>query len=224
MMLWNALTIALVEIRRNLLRAFLTVLGVVIGVAAVIVMVNLGQGATESVTSQVEGLGSNLIMASPGRRLGPGGSTAADFRLADSTAIADNVAGVRAVAPVRNLGVNAVYLQEDWSAQAVGTTVDYFSVGNWTIAEGRTFREAEYRAARPVCVLGETLVAELFGQQDPLGAKVRLKTMSCEVIGTLEAKGQGAMGNDQDNVVVCRSPPCSDACRVARAAVTWARS
>ena len=200
-MFWDALAIAVREIRRNLTRAFLTVLGVIIGVAAVVIMVTLGQGATESVTAQVESLGSNLVIASPGRSMGPGGSSAPNFQSADATAIRDAVSEVRAVAPVRSLGVNAVYLQEDWSAQAMGTTTDYFSVAGWTLAQGRIFTEAESRAARPVCVLGDTLVKELFGRQDPLGAQIRLKNMSCEVIGTLEGKGQGAMGNDQDNIV-----------------------
>ena len=201
-MLWNALLIALREIRRNLVRGFLTVLGVVIGVAAVVIMVSLGQGATESVTSQVESLGSNLVMAIPGQGMGPGGGSAPAFRLSDATAVAESVSGIRAVAPVRILGLKAVYLQEDWSTQAVGTTVDYFSVAGWTIADGRAFSEAEVLGARPVCVLGETLVEELFAQQDPLGARVRLKSMSCEVVGVLEGKGQGAMGQDQDSVVV----------------------
>ena len=201
-MLWNALGIALREIRRNLLRGFLTVLGVVIGVAAVVIMVSLGQGATESVTSQVESLGSNLVMAIPGRGMGPGGGSAANFRLSDATAVAESVQGIQAVAPVRTLGLNAVYLQEDWTTQAVGTTADYFSVAGWTFAEGRSFTEAEVLGARPICVLGATLVEELFGHQDPIGARIRLKGMTCEVIGTLESKGQGAMGQDQDSVVV----------------------
>jgi putative ABC transport system permease protein len=201
-MLWSTLAIALREIRRNLLRGFLTVLGVVIGVAAVVIMVSLGQGATESVTSQVESLGSNLVMAIPGRGVGPGGGSAPGFRLSDVAAVAEGVTGIRAVAPLRNVGVNAVYLQEDWSTQAVGTTVDYFAVAGWTIAEGRAFTEVEYLGARPVCVLGATVVDELFGQQQPVGARIRLKGMSCEVVGTLESKGQGAMGQDQDSVVV----------------------
>ena len=197
-MLWNALGIALKEIRRNLVRGILTVLGVVIGVAAVIIMVSLGQGATEAVTSQVESLGSNLVMAIPGRGMGPGGGAAPGFRLADATAVAEAVSGVEAVAPLRMVGVNAVYLQEDWSTQVVGTTVDYFSVAGWTFAEGRPFTEAEYLGSRPACVLGATVVEKLFGQQDPVGARIRLKTLTCEVVGALEAKGQGAMGQDQD--------------------------
>ena len=149
-MLWDALAIAVREIRRNLMRAFLTVLGVIIGVAAVVIMVTLGQGATDSVTAQVESLGSNLVMASPGRGMGPGSSPAPNFQRTDADAILEAVRDIRAVAPVRTLGVNTVYLQEDWSAQAVGTTTDYFSVGGWTLKEGRTFTEAEGRAARPV--------------------------------------------------------------------------
>jgi putative ABC transport system permease protein len=201
-MLWNALGIALREISRNLLRGFLTVLGVVIGVAAVVIMVSLGQGATESVTSQVESLGSNLVMAIPGRGMRPGGGTAPGFRLSDVTAVAESIKDIRAVAPVRILNLNAVYLQKDWSTQAIGSTVDYFSVGGWMMAEGRAFTEAEYLGARPVCVIGHTLVEELFGQQDPLGARIRLKGLSCRVVGVLKSKGQGAMGQDQDSIVV----------------------
>ncbi|MEM6797221.1 MAG: ABC transporter permease [Acidobacteriota bacterium] len=201
-MLWEALGIALREIRRNLLRGFLTVLGVVIGVAAVVTMVTLGQGATASVTSQVESLGSNLVMAVPGLGLGPSGSSAPAFQMSDVTTIADSVDGVRAAAPLRTLGVKAVYLQSDLSTQAVGTTPEYFSVAGWTFAEGRAFTEAEYLGARPVCVLGATLVDDLFGSQDPVGAQIRLKGLACEVVGTLEGKGQGAMGQDQDSVVV----------------------
>jgi putative ABC transport system permease protein len=201
-MLWNALTIALREIRRNLLRGFLTVLGVVIGVAAVVIMVSLGQGATESVTSQVESLGSNLIMAIPGAGVGPSGGSAPGFRLSDAEEIAARVSGVRAVAPLRMVGVKAVYLQEDWSTQAIGTTADYFAVAGWTFAEGRPFTDAEFLGARSVCVLGNTVVDELFGQQDPVGARIRLKSLTCEVVGVLAAKGQGAMGQDQDSVVV----------------------
>ncbi|MEM1246653.1 MAG: ABC transporter permease [Acidobacteriota bacterium] len=200
-MLWNALTIALQEIRRNVVRGILTVLGVVIGVAAVVIMVSLGQGATASVTSQVESLGSQLVMIIPGSGQGPGGAAAPGFTLADAEAVED-VAGVAALAPVRNVRLKAVYLQEDWSTQAIGSTDDYFDVGGWTLASGRTFNDAEVLGARPVCVVGATVAGELFGQQEPIGAQIRLKSMACEVIGVLEGKGQGAMGQDQDSIVV----------------------
>ena len=132
----------------------------------------------------------------------PGGGTAPGFRLSDAEEIAARVSGVRAVAPLRMVGVKAVYLQEDWSTQAIGTTADYFAVAGWTFAEGRPFTDAEFLGARSVCVLGNTVVDELFGQQDPVGARIRLKSLTCEVVGVLAAKGQGAMGQDQDSVVV----------------------
>ena len=165
-MLWNAFFVALNEIRRNLLRAFLTVLGIVIGVAAVITMVSLGQGATESVTQQVESLGSNLIVVRPGRAFGGpgGGGSAPNFRISDAEAIAEQVSGVRAVAPVTRKAVSAVYLQENWSTTATGSTPDYFDVSGWTLDSGRYFTDAEYRTGRPVCVIGKTLETQLFGQ------------------------------------------------------------
>jgi putative ABC transport system permease protein len=132
----------------------------------------------------------------------PGGGAAPGFRLSDVTAVAESIKDIRAVAPVRILNLNAVYLQKDWSTQAIGSTVDYFSVGGWMMAEGRAFTEADYLGARPVCVIGHSLVEELFGQQDPLGARIRLKGLSCRVVGVLKSKGQGAMGQDQDSIVV----------------------
>ena len=201
-MLWSALFLALREIRRNVLRAVLTTLGIVIGVAAVITMVTLGQGATVSVTDQVKSLGSNLVVVRPGRALGPmAGGGAANFKLGDAEAIG-GLAGVRAVAPTSNKPVSIVYLQENWSTTATGSTPEYFAVASWTFTAGRAFSDAEYRTGRPVCVLGSTLKKELFGQQEPLGAKIRVKNLNCEVIGVLGAKGQGAMGNDQDDTLV----------------------
>lgn len=201
-MLFNAFFLALREIRRNVLRAVLTTLGIVIGVAAVITMVTLGQGATVSVTDQVKSLGSNLVVVRPGRALGPmAGGGAANFKISDAEAIA-TLAGVRAVAPTSNKPVSIVYLQENWSTTATGSTPDYFAVASWTLTAGRAFTDAEYRTGRPVCVIGSTLKKELFGQQQPLGAKIRVKNLNCEVIGVLGAKGQGAMGNDQDDTLV----------------------
>ena len=201
-MIWNALLIAVREIRRNVLRGVLTVLGVVIGIAAVVTMVSLGQGATQSVTSQVESLGSNLLIAIPGSGIGPGASPAPGFQTSDVEAIAESVMGIDAVAPQRTVGLKAVYLQEDTSTQAIGTTADYFAVAGWALRSGRAFSEVEVQGGRSVCVIGATVVDELFGLQDPLGARIRLKTLSCEVVGTLESKGQGGMGQDQDNLVV----------------------
>ncbi len=202
-MIGNALLLALSEIQRNLLRAFLTLLGVVIGVAAVVTMVTLGDGATRSVQAQVASLGSNLITLRPGRGMGPmAGGGAPLFRISDAEAIRETIRSVRAVAPTMNRGASLVYLQRDWTASVTGATPDYFDVANWRIEAGRAFTDAEYRAGRTVCVLGNTVREKLFAREQPLGARIRVSRFSCEVIGLLRPKGQGAMGQDQDDLVV----------------------
>ncbi len=203
-MLWNAILLALRAIRRNLLRSFLTTLGVVIGVAAVIVMVTLGNGATQAISSQIASLGSNLVIVRPGQRLGPGRDAAGAprFHLADVQAIRSQINGLRAVAPTATKGVTLVYQAANWSTTVTGTSNAFFETGNWLLASGRLFNETDERAGKAVCVIGETVHRELFGQQDPLGAEVRVKKFTCQVIGLLVAKGQGAMGIDQDDIVV----------------------
>jgi putative ABC transport system permease protein len=200
----NILGLALREIRRNLLRSFLTILGIVIGVAAVITMVTVGRGATQAVSDQITSLGTNLLMVRPGQRLGPGRDAAGSppFRQADAEAIAAQVAGVRRVAPQASTGAVAVYGARNWSTVVYGTTNAYFETNNWTLAEGRLFEEAEQRAGAAVCVIGATVRRELFGGEEPVGARLRLRNISCEVIGLLQSKGQGGIGQDQDDVVV----------------------
>ncbi|WP_425261822.1 ABC transporter permease [Rubrivivax sp. RP6-9] len=203
-MWWNTLGLALREIRRNLLRSFLTILGIVIGVAAVITMVTVGRGATQAVSDQITSLGTNLLMVRPGQRMGPGRDSAGSppFRQADAEAIALQVAGVRAVAPQAATGAVAVFGARNWSTVVYGSTNAYFTTNNWTLAAGRLFEETELRAGAAVCVVGATVRRELFGTQDPVGARLRLRNISCEVVGLLQSKGQAAMGNDQDDVVV----------------------
>jgi putative ABC transport system permease protein len=203
-MWWNTLLLSLREIRRNLLRSFLTILGIVIGVAAVITMVTIGQGATQAISDQITSLGTNLLMVRPGQRMGPGRDAAGSppFRQADGEAIAVQVAGVRAVAPQASTGAVAVYGARNWSTLIYGTTNAYFETNNWTLAGGRIFEAAEERAGAAVCVIGATVRRELFGTEDPVGARLRLRNISCEVVGLLQGKGQAAMGNDQDDIVV----------------------
>jgi putative ABC transport system permease protein len=204
-MWWNSLLLALRSIRRNLLRSFLTVLGIVIGVSAVITMVTLGQGATQAVRDQISSLGSNLLQVRPGQRLGPGfgGAGAPAFIEADLDAIASQIGGVRAVAPEVRSGVTAVAGARNWSTSVVGTTADYFDTGNWRLAAGRVFEPSEERAGAAVCLIGATVKRELFGASaQPLGEALRLKQFSCDIVGVLAAKGQAAMGFDQDDVVV----------------------
>ncbi len=198
-MLWNTLLLALRSIRRNLLRSFLTILGIVIGVAAVITMVTLGNGATRSVADQIASIGSNLLMLRPGQRYS---EDAPNFKMADVEALRSQITAAAAVAPSTNKAVVAVYQSRNWSTTVTGTNNDYFRAGNWQLASGREFTETEERAGRAVCVIGETVREKLFGQQNPVGSEIRIKPFACEVIGVLKAKGQSAMGSDQDDTVI----------------------
>ncbi len=202
-MLWNALLMALREIRRNLMRSALTILGVVIGVASVIIMVNLGSGATAQVSAQISSLGSNLLMVRAGQRLGFGQRSEAEmFDQDDAEAIAAEVAGVAAVAPIASQSMIAISGNRNWSTTVTGTDNNYFTVGNWTLEKGREFSDSEQRSGSAVCILGNTIRKELFGNQNPLDEKIRINKISCQVIGLLEAKGQSIGGRDQDDLVL----------------------
>ena len=202
-MLWNSLLLALREIRRNVLRSILTLLGIVIGVAAVIVMVTLGEGATLSVREQIASMGSNLLIVRPGQHMGPGmSSTAPAFQMDDVQAMRRDIPGLAAVAPAATQAITAVAGNSNWSTSVAGVDNEYLRARNWRIAAGRTFTESELRAGKAVCVIGATVREELFGAQDPIGQRLRLKKISCEVIGLLKAKGQSSMGSDQDDLVL----------------------
>jgi putative ABC transport system permease protein len=201
-MLWNILVLSLRAILRNLMRSFLTILGIVIGVAAVITMVTLGNGATKSVSDQISSMGSNMLIVIPGQRFGPGSSGAPKFKNSDVEAIRNQILNADKIAPVVNKTATAVYQAENWATVITGTNNDYFPASNWELESGRTFSEIEERAGKAVCVIGETVHEKLFGRQNPLGSEIRIKQFSCEVIGLLKAKGQSAMGQDQDDVVV----------------------
>jgi len=200
----NTLLLALRSIRRNLLRSFLTILGIVIGVSAVITMVTVGNGATAAVQNQIAGLGTNLLQVRPGQRMGPGGSgaSAPAFKESDGDAIAAQVGGVAAVAPEARTGAVLVANGRNWSSSIIGSTNEWLVTGNWQLADGRHFSSDELRAGGAVCLIGNTVQRELFGTTSAVGAQLRVRAMSCEVVGTLQSKGQGAFGNDQDDVVL----------------------
>jgi putative ABC transport system permease protein len=202
-MIWNALQLALRAILRNVTRSFLTVLGILIGVSAVITMVTLGNGATRAVQDQIASLGSNLLILRPGQRLGPGGGVGApNFRLADAQAIEAQVSGVDAVAPSVARNITVVRMAHNWSTSVTGSSNAFFATGSWTLAEGRYFTDTEERAGRAVCVIGATVRRELFGAQSPIGGDIRVRQFACEVIGLLAAKGQSTFGMDQDDLIV----------------------
>ncbi|MDR2679166.1 MAG: ABC transporter permease [Zoogloeaceae bacterium] len=198
----KAILLALREIRRNLMRSFLTILGIVIGVAAVITMVTLGNGATRMVGEQISSLGSNLLILRPGQRMGAAVFGSAEFRVSDADAIKAQVLTLRAVAPTVGITAPLVAGNENWSSNVTGSTNDYLIVGNWRFVSGRSFSDEEQQSGRAVCIIGETVRNKLFGQRNPVGAQIRVKNFSCPVVGLLGPKGQGAMGMDQDDMVL----------------------
>ena len=202
-MWFNTLVLALRSIRRNLLRSFLTILGIVIGVAAVITMVTVGNGATLAIQNQIAGLGTNLLQVRPGQRIGPGGggAFAPAFQAADALAIAQQVPGILAAAPEARTGSVVVANGRNWSSSIIGSTNDWLITGNWSLSDGREFTDDEQRAGSAVCIIGETVRRELFGPTQSIGATLRVRQVPCEVVGVLSSKGQGAFGNDQDDLV-----------------------
>jgi putative ABC transport system permease protein len=205
-MLWNAIVLALAAIRRNVMRSSLTVLGIVIGVAAVIIMVTLGNGATARVTADISSLGTNMLMVMPGQeRRGMEGGVREEAKLfdaADVEALRDEVAGVEAVAPTSSKGMQVIFGNTNWSTTVDGTDNEFLKVRNWRLASGREFSDTELNVGAAVCILGGTVRKELFGGADPVGASLRLQSISCQVIGVLQTKGQSGMGPDQDDLVL----------------------
>lgn len=185
MMLWNTMLLALREIRRNVMRSVLTILGIVIGVAAVIIMVTIGGGATVQVREQIAGMGSNLLMVTPGKRLGPGQSSGnIPFKEADARAIARDVPSVKAVAPVSSQSVKAVFGNQNWSTQVTGSNLQYLEVTKRSIRSGRSFTDSEVRSGAAVCLIGETVLQKLFGGQEAVGEKIRLHGSSTTTTST----------------------------------------
>jgi len=204
-MLINAIILALREIRRNVMRSSLTILGIVIGVAAVITMVTIGDGATAKIQSDIQKLGTNLLQVFRGQGFGgPGGarSAAPPFSMDDVNAIEAEISGIKAVAPSSNSSTQAIYGNTNWSTSVTGTNDKFLEVRDWSLASGRNFSESELRGGASVCILGNTVKQELFGDQDPVGENIRLSKISCQVIGVLSAKGQSGFGQDQDDLIV----------------------
>jgi putative ABC transport system permease protein len=202
-MLLEAIKLARQAIQRNALRSFLTILGIVIGVAAVIAMVTIGNGTTAKVSADLAKLGTNLLFARPGQ-FGPGRAStdAKPFNMNDVDALKSQLLGVRAVAPVAQKSVKVIYRAENRTVPVTGTDNDYFVTGDWLLAAGRQFLEGEIRGGRAACIIGQTVREKLFGYADPIGQSLRVGTISCEVIGLLETKGQSSTGIDQDDTVL----------------------
>ncbi|MES2916851.1 MAG: ABC transporter permease [Pseudomonadota bacterium] len=202
-MIWETVRLALLALRRNKLRSALTMLGIVIGVAAVIAMVTVGQGSSRSVTASVESLGTNVLSLRPGTRgFGPSGSQPArPFNLRDAEALAD-LSVIARVSPSLSSGQTVVAGGENLSTSITGATSGYLEVGGWTVLRGRGFNSAEDRSGAAVCIIGDSIRQSLFRTTDPVGQRIRVGAITCEVIGLLQAKGAGTFGQDQDDVIL----------------------
>ena len=204
-MIINAFLLALKEIRRNILRSFLTILGIVIGVASVIAMVMIGDGTTANVKQSISKLGTNMLTLRVGQeRRGPPkeDNSAKPFTEGDISAIKNEVQNIKAVASENNTRINIVYGNKSNSASVIGTNNDYFIIKDWEVTDGRIFDESELNSGKSSCIIGTTMVKQLFGEENPIGTNIRLKNLSCNVIGVLKSKGASAFGSDQDEIII----------------------
>ncbi|CAM5218031.1 multidrug ABC transporter substrate-binding protein [Bosea thiooxidans] len=205
MSLTEALRSALSAIGANALRSALTMLGIIIGVAAVIAMVAIGAGARERVTGQIKSLGANLAIIQSGNvtqggvRLGAGASSTLTDE--DAAAILKEVEDATAAAPVIVTRAQAVYAGTNWSTQITATDLDFFNAREWEVAEGRLFEPEELRKGEIVAVIGQTVARNLFGEDSPLDQQFRIRNVPFKVIGVMASKGQSALGQDQDDVI-----------------------
>ena len=203
-MLWEAVKLAMQSVRRNALRSVLTLLGIVIGVAAVIAMVTIGSGTSKKVQSDLAALGSNMLIARPGQSTfgPPSGSEVRSFQDRDVAILRANLTNVRAMAPSANKTATVIFGTQNYEASITGTDANFFTTQDWTFTAGRPFTDGEVRSGVSVCVIGETIRKELFGGLDAIGESLRVGNFACEIIGLLAAKGQSAFGSDQDNTVI----------------------
>jgi putative ABC transport system permease protein len=199
----TTILLAFREIRRHMLRSFLTVLGIVIGVAAVVTMTQLGNGATAAVQKQISSLGANVLTVRPGEGFGRGGggSPPPNFTVEDVAALRTQITGIRSVAPQAQQSVTALYNGSNWQTTLTGTTNDYFPAQQWQVETGRNWTVEEEQAGKAVCLIGQTVKKNLFPVSDPVGSRIRIGDVSCDVIGLLASKGQGGF-QDQNDVVM----------------------
>ena len=204
-MLTNAFLIAIKEIKRNILRSFLTILGIVIGVASVIAMVMIGDGTTANVKESISKLGTNMLTLRVGQeRRGPPreDNSAKPFTEGDISAIKNEIQNIKAVASENSTKMNIVLGNKSTTSSVIGTNNDYFIIKDWEVTEGRIFDESELNSGKSSCIIGTTIVKQLFGEDNPIGMNIRLKNISCNIIGVLKSKGAAAFGNDQDEIII----------------------
>ena len=189
----------------NKMRSILTMLGIIIGVAAVIALVSIGNGVKQDIQNSISSLGSNLLMVMPGAPRTPGVRPSAgsmkSLKVSDYEAIA-KLDGVKAASPMTNGSYVVIYQNKNWTTSVSGVCYNYLDVNNWSMKSGRFLSEKNVQNRERVAVVGKTVVKNLFGDEDPVGAEIRVKNIPFRIIGVLNSKGSGAMGNDQDDMVV----------------------
>lgn len=206
MELWQSLKIAFGALRVNKMRSILTMLGIIIGIAAVIAMVAVGAGAERIISDQISSIGTNLIIVIPGSikaggvQMGPGALPT--LTIDDGQAIKAECPSVVAAAPNIRTGGQIVFANQNWSTQLTGITPDFLVVRDWPIIYGRHFTQSDIDSATKNCIIGQTIVKELFGSVDPMGKVIRIRKVPFHVIGVLKKKGQSPQGTDQDDTVL----------------------
>src|SRR5438045_1258290 len=205
MNLFLTFRVALWALAKNKMRAGLTVLGVVIGIAAVTAMVSIGESMSALVQGQLQGLGTNVIVIQPGttRNGGVRDSTVPTLTAADSEAIGKECPAVLAAAPLIGAGGQVIYGNSNWKPKdMLGVGADYLTVRNWQLQAGGFFTHRDLTAAAKVCVIGQTVRAKLFQTADPIDETLRIRNIPFKVIGVLEKKGANMFGDDQDDIVL----------------------
>lgn len=189
----------------NKMRSILTMLGIIIGVAAVIALVSIGNGVKQDIQNSISSLGSNLLMVMPGAPRTPGVRPSAgsmkSLKVSDYEAIS-KLDGVKAASPMTNGSYVVIYQNKNWTTSVSGVNANYLDVNNWSMKSGRFLSEKNVQNRERVAVVGKTVVKNLFGDEDPVGAEIRVKNIPFRIIGVLNSKGSGAMGNDQDDMVI----------------------
>ena len=206
MHLGSTFTISLRALRRNAMRSILTALGIIIGVAAVIAMVSIGNGAKSQVEAQIAALGENVLLIFSGS-ISQGGARSGSFgagtlTVEDADAIARELNSVIAVSPEVRTGAQVLANGLNWSTQILGEGADYLSIRQWALAEGNMFSDADVRSVGKVCIIGQTIVTQLFPDTPPVGQTLRIRNQPFKVIGVLAAKGLSVQGADQDDLVI----------------------
>ncbi|MEQ1865409.1 MAG: ABC transporter permease [Micropepsaceae bacterium] len=198
----NCVLMALRELRANLLRTGLTTLGIVIGVAAVVIVVTVTQGVSNQVISNVGALGQNIVRVAAKATRGGSERRTKSFKLADAAALEREVAGIDGVAPVTSSYLLFTAGDRNYSTEVLATTPSYLHIRQWRVVLGRAFSDGEERRGAAVCLIGDTARRELYGQQNPVGTKLRTGSFSCQVIGLLETKEHSAIMNDVNDVIM----------------------